>query len=112
MYVSITISKSAPVSDLKFGLDQVKGKVLLSKKVKILAQHTMIIKGQTQVTGHQKCVHVLVEPSPKCTSVFVLGNTSELRLGSLGVTVVLRKLREKDVTLNHTLRLAQSLLPT
>ena len=51
------------------------------------------------VTWHQKCVHVLVEPSPKCTSIFVLGNTSELRPGGSGVAVVLRNLSGRDITL-------------
>ena len=40
-----------------------------------------------------------MEPSPKCTSVFVLGNTSELRPGGSGVTVVLRNLSGRDITL-------------
>ena len=51
------------------------------------------------VTGHQKHVHVLVKPSPKCTSVFVAGNTSALRPGGSGVTVVLRNLSGRDITL-------------
>ena len=40
-----------------------------------------------------------MEPSPKCTSVFVLGNTSELRPGGSGVAVVLRNLLGKDITI-------------
>ena len=51
------------------------------------------------VTGHQKHVHVLVEPSPKCMSVSVLGNTSKLRPGGSGVTVVVRNLSGRDITL-------------
>ena len=70
-YISMIISKSALVSDPEFDLDQVKGKVVTSKKVKIPALQTVIVKGLTKVAGHQKHVHVLVEPSPKCTSVFV-----------------------------------------
>ena len=53
----------------------------------------------TKVTGHQKHVHVLVEPSPKCMSVFVPGNTSELIPGGSGVTVVLRNLSGRNITL-------------
>ena len=78
-YVSMIISKSALVSDPEFDLDQVKGNVVTSVKVKIPALQTAVVKGLTMVTGHQKHVHVLVEPSPKCMSVFVLGKTSELR---------------------------------
>ena len=93
--VSMIISKSALVSDL----DQVKGKVVMSKKVKIPGLQTVVVKGLTKVTGHQKCVHVLVEPSSKCPSVYVPGNTSELVPGGLGVTVVLRNLLGRDITL-------------
>ena len=63
----------------------------------------MIIKGITQVTGYQKHVHVLVESSPKCMSVFVPGNTSELRSGGSSVSVVLSNLSGRDITLEaHT----------
>ena len=97
------ISKSALVSDLEFNLDQVKGKVVTSKKVKISALQTVVVKGLTKATGHQKWVYVLVEPSPKCTHVFVPGNTSELIPGGSGVTVVLRNLSRRDITLeSHT----------
>ena len=102
-YISKIISKSALVSALEFDLDQVKGKVVTSEKVKILALQTVVVKGLTTVTGHQKCVHMLVEPSPKCTSIFVPGNTSELRLGGSGVAVVLINLSRRDITLEpHT----------
>ena len=58
----------------------------------------------TKVMGHQKHVHVLVEPCPKGTSVFVPGNTSELIPGESGVTAVLRNLSGGEVTLEpHTL---------
>ena len=102
-HVSMIISKSVPVSDLEFDLDQVKGKVVTSEKVKIPTLQPVVVKGLTMVTGHQKCVYVLVEPSPKCTSIFVLGNTSELRPGGSGVAVVLRNLLGGDITLEpHT----------
>ena len=40
---------------------------------------------------------------PKCMSVFIPGNTSELIPGELGVTVVLRNLSGREVTLEpHT----------
>ena len=46
---------------------------------------------------------MLVEPSSKCTSVFIPGNTSELIPGELGVTVVLQNLSGREVTLEpHT----------
>ena len=51
------------------------------------------------ITGHHKCVHVLMESSPKCVNVLVLGNTSELRPGKLEVKVVIQNRSGKDVKL-------------
>ena len=98
-YISMIISKSALVSDPEFHLHQVEGKVVTSKKVNIPTLQTMIVKGLPKVTEHQRHVHVLVKPSSKCMSVFVLGNTSELRPGGSSVAVVLRNLSGKDITL-------------
>ena len=75
--------------DQEFDLDQVKGKVIITKKVTVHAFQTVIASGLTKITGHQKCVHVLVDPSPNCTNVFVPANTSELIPGGSGVAVVL-----------------------
>ena len=103
VYVSTIISKLSQVVDQEFDLDQVKGKVVTTKKVKIPAFQTMIARRLTIVTGHQKQVHVLVEPSSKCKSIFVPRNTSELIPGGSGVAVVLRNLSGRDVTLEpHT----------
>ena len=52
-----------------------------------------------KVTGHHKCVHVLVEPSPKCWNIFVLENTTELKPGGSQVDVVLWNLLQREVTL-------------
>ena len=102
-YVSTIISKSSQVCDQEFDLDQVKGKVVMTKKVIVPALQTVIVRGITKVTGHQKHVHVLVEPSPNCASIFVQGNTSELMPGGSGVVVVLRNLSGRAITLEpHT----------
>ena len=46
---------------------------------------------------------MLVEPSPKCTTVLIPGNSSELRPGRTDVTFALRNLSRRDVTLEpHT----------
>ena len=76
--MSTIISKSSQVNNQEFDLDQVKGKVVTTKKVKIPAFQTVITKGLTKVTGHQKHVHVLVELFPKCKTIFIQGNSSEL----------------------------------
>ena len=82
------ISKTAPVSDLEFDLDKVRRKVVTCEEAKIPASQTVVIKGLTTITGHCKHVHVLMELSPKCVNVFILGNTSELRPGKSDVNVV------------------------
>ena len=71
--------------------------------MKIPTFQTGIAKGLTNVTGHQKHIHVLVEPSPKHMSIFVPGNTSELIPGGSAVAEVLRNFSGRDVTLEpHT----------
>ena len=101
--MSTVISKSSRVSDQEFDLDQVKGKVVTTNKVKIPAFQTVVTKGLTNVTGHKKHVHVLVEPSPKFMNIFVPDNTSELIPGGPGVAVALRNVSGRDVTLEpHT----------
>ena len=97
------ISKSALVNGQEFDLDQVKGKLVTGEEVKIPALQTVVVKGLTTVTGYQKHVHMLMEPSPKCTRVFILGNTSELGPGGSGVTIVLRNSSGRDIALKpHT----------
>ena len=102
-YMSTIISKSSQVCDQEFDLEQVKGKVVITKEVKIPTFQTVITGGLTKVMGHQKHVHVLVEPSPKCTSIFVPGNTSKLIPGGSSVAVVLRNISGREFTLGpHT----------
>ena len=74
-YVSPIISKSSQVSAQEFDLDKVQGKMVITKKVIIPALQTVIARGLTKVTGHHKYVHVLLEPSCKCKSIFFPGNT-------------------------------------
>ena len=59
VYVSTIISKSSQVSDQEFDLEQVKGKVVITKEVKTPAFQTMITEGLTKVMEHQNHVHVL-----------------------------------------------------
>ena len=65
----------------------------------IPASQTIVIKGLTMITGHCKHAHVLMELSPKCVNVFVLGNTSKLRPGKSDVNVVIQNRSGKDVKL-------------
>ena len=50
--ISTILSKSSWVSDKEFDLDQVKGKVIVTKKVIIPAFQMIIVKGLMRVTGH------------------------------------------------------------
>ena len=97
------ILKAAPASELEFDLDNVRGRVVTCEEVTIPALQTIVVKGLNMITGHCKCVHVLMESSPKCMNVFVLGNTSELRPGKSDVNVVIQNRSGKDVDLKpHT----------
>ena len=90
-YISTVQSKSSWVGNQDIDLDQVEGKVVITKKVIVPAFQKVITRGLPKVTGHQKCVHVLVEPSPKCKNIFIPGNTSEIIPEASGVVVVLLK---------------------
>ena len=98
-YVSTIILKTISISDPGFNLDQVKGSVVIGEEVTIPALQITAVKGLTTITGHRKCVHVLLELSPKCMNVFILGNTSEVKPGNSGVEVVIQNRAEKDVKL-------------
>ena len=51
------------------------------------------------ITGHHKCIHVLMEWSPKYMNVFVPGNTSELKPGNSDIEVVIQNRSGRDVKL-------------
>ena len=51
------------------------------------------------ITGHHKCIHVLIELSPKCTNVFILGNTSKLKPGNSDIEVVIQNRSGRDMKL-------------
>ena len=88
-YVSTIISKATSVSDPNFDLDNVRGSIMISEEVTIPALQITIVKGIT-ITGHHKCVHVLMESSHECMNVFILGNTSELKPGNSDIEVVIQ----------------------
>ena len=98
-YVSTIISKMISVSDPDFNLDHVQGNVVIREEVTILASQITVVKGLTRITGHHKCVHVLVESSPKCTTVFIPWNTSELKPGNSDIKVVVVNKSRRDVKL-------------
>ena len=115
-YVSTIISKAISISDPDFNLDQVKGSVVISEEVTKPALQITIVNGLTTITGHHKCVNVLVELSPKCMNVFVLGNTSELKPGNSDIEVVIQNRSEKDMKLKPGTKIgtviAANIVPT
>ena len=98
-YVSTIISKATSVSDPNFDLDHVRGREVISEEITIPASQTTVLKGLTTITGHHKCIHVLMESSHKCMNVFILGNTSKLRPGNSNIEVVIQNRSDRDVKL-------------
>ena len=70
-YVGTVLSKSSQLEDKEFDLGQVKGNVVITKKVTIPAFQMIVAKGLTKVSGHHKQVHVLVEPFPMYQNISV-----------------------------------------
>ena len=67
----------------------------------ISASQIPVVKGLTTITEHHKSVHVLIESSPKCMNVFILGHTSELKPGNSNIEVVIQNRAEKDMRLKQ-----------
>ena len=97
-YVSTIILKAISV-DPDFNLDQVQGSIVISEEVTIPALQITVVKGLTTITRHRKCVHVLMESSPKCMNVFVPGKTSELKPGNSHIEVVMQNRSGRDMKL-------------
>ena len=51
-YVNTVLSKSSQVSNQEFDLDQVKGKVVITKKAIVPDFQMVIVTGITKLTGH------------------------------------------------------------
>ena len=98
-YINTILLKATSVSDLESDLDNVRGRIVTCEKVTIPVSQTVVIKALTTITGHQKCVCVLMKSSPKCVHVFILGITSELNPGKSEVKVVFQNMSRKDVKL-------------
>ena len=115
-YVSTIILKTISVSDPDFNLDQVKESIVISEEVTIPALQITVVKGLTMITGHHRCVHVLVELSHKCTNVFILGNTSELKPGNSDIEAVIQNRSGRDVKLKPGTKfgtvIAANIVPT
>ena len=60
-YVSTIFLKATSVGDMKFDLDNVRGRVVTSEEVTIPTLQTVVVKGLTTITGHHKHCHMLME---------------------------------------------------
>ena len=49
------------MNSLEFDLDNVRGRVITCEEETIPSSQTVVVKGLTMITGHQKHVHVLVD---------------------------------------------------
>ena len=114
-YASTIISKTKVISDPDFNLNPVQGKVVIREEVTILASQITVVKGLT-ITGHHKHVHVFVELSPKCTTVFILENTSKLKPGNSHIEIVVINQSRQDVKLKPSTEIgtitATNIVPT
>ena len=72
---------------------------MISEEVTITALQITVVKGLTTIMGHHECIHMLVESSPKCTTVFILGNTSELKPSNSDIEVVVVNKSGRDMKL-------------
>ena len=72
---------------------------MIREEVTISASQITVVNRLTTITGDHNHVHVLVELSPKCTAVFILGNTSELKPGNSNIKVAVVNKSRQDVKL-------------
>ena len=68
-YVGTVLSKSSQVGDKEFDLNQVKGNVVITKKVTIPAFQTIVVKDSQKSLDITSMFTCVVEPSPKCQNI-------------------------------------------
>ena len=96
-----TLSKSSVLKEPDFDLNQVKGKVKLTKAVTIKPFQTVHVPGFTECDQHFKRENVIVESDPKInyeTAILINGYTV-LKPGSPRVSVGIRNISCKSITL-------------
>ena len=94
-----TLSKSSVLKEPNFDLNQVKGKVKLTKAVTIKPFQTVCVLGFTECDQHFKRVDVIVESNPKIdyeTAILINGYTM-LKPGSSRVSVGIRNISCKSI---------------
>ena len=96
-----TLSKLSALEEPNFDLNQVKGKVKLTKAVTIKPFQTVHVSGFIECNQHFKRVNVIVESNPKInyeTTILINGYTV-LKPGSSRVSVGIRNISCKSITI-------------
>ena len=103
------ILKSAQIKESEFDLGTIKGKVKLTKSVTLAPFETIQVPELTECTTHFKRVHVIMEASEKFKhdAVKPICTYSKLRPGSSRVSIGLRNLSCKSVTLRPRMVVAK-----
>ena len=95
-----TLSKSSVLKEPAFDLEQVKGKVKLTKAVTIKPFQTVHVSGLTECDQHFKRVNVIVESDPKINydAMVPINGYTVLKPGSSRVSVGIRNTSCKSIT--------------
>ena len=96
-----TLSKSGVLKEPDFDLDQVKGKVKLTKAVTIRPFQTVHVSGLTECNQHFKRVNLIVESDPKKNydAAIPINGYTVLKSGSSRVSVGIRNISCKGITI-------------
>ena len=94
-----TLSKSSVLKEPNFNLNQVKGKVKLTKAVTIKPFQTIHVSGLTECDQYFKRVNVIVESDPqiKYEAVIPINGYTVLKPGSSRVSVGIRNISCKSI---------------
>ena len=95
-----TLSKSSVLKEPDFDLEQVKGKVKLTKVVTIKPFQTVHVSGLTECDQHFKRVNVIVESDPKINydAAIPIIRYTVLKPGSSRLSVGIRNISCKSIT--------------
>ena len=93
--------KLSVLKEPDFDLNQVKGKVKLTKAVTIKAFQTIHVSGLTECDQHFKWINVIVESDPKINyeAVIPINGYTVLKPGSSRVSVGIRNISCKSITI-------------
>ena len=85
-------------------IDQIYNDVKLTKNIKIKPFDTFEITGICKVSNHEKCINIIIEPSPvdrQGNEVYTVSGYDFLGVGSKQMRLALRNLSSRTVTLKR-----------